>query len=64
MDRNLVDVAALHGRLKLGAEVVLIGPQGEEVVDADEWAEKLGTINYEIVTGISGRISRTAVGSG
>jgi alanine racemase len=64
MDQSLVDVTALRGRVEPGAEVVLIGRQGEEVVGADEWAEKLGTINYEIVTGISARVPRTAVGSG
>ena len=37
---------------------------GAEIVGADEWAEKLGTINYEIVAGISRHVPRTAAGSG
>ena len=39
-------------------EVVLIGKQGEHSVTADDWAEALGTIGYEIVCGISPRIFR------
>ena len=62
MDQSLVDVTALRGRVEPGAEVVLIGRQGGELVGADEWAEKLGTTNYEIVTGISQRVARTAMG--
>jgi len=60
MDQSLVDVTELRGRIGIGDEVVLIGRQGEEEVKADELAEKLGTINYEIVTGISARVPRVA----
>ena len=41
-----------------GAEVVLIGAQGEERIRAEELAARLGTINYEITCGISGRVPR------
>jgi alanine racemase len=41
-----------------GAEVVLIGAQGEERIPAEEWARRLGTINYEITCGISARVPR------
>lgn len=34
---------------KVGEEAVLIGRQGNEEITADEWAEHLGTINYEVV---------------
>ncbi len=61
MDQSLIDVTALRGRVGLGDEVVIIGAQGNEEITADELAEKLGTINYEIVTGISKRIPRIAV---
>ena len=61
-DQSLVDVTELQGRVALGAEVVLIGRQGDAVIEADEWADKLGTINYEIVTAISRRVPRIAVG--
>lgn len=61
MDQCLVDVTCLRGTVFLGDEVVIIGRQGNEEVTADELAGKLGTINYEIVTGISGRVPRIAV---
>ena len=31
---------------------MLIGRQGDEEITATEWAERLGTIAYEIVSGI------------
>jgi alanine racemase len=42
----------------VGAEVVLIGARGGERVLAEEWARRLGTINYEIACGISARVPR------
>jgi alanine racemase len=42
----------------VGDEVVLIGRQGDQVVTADEWADALGTIGYEIVCGIGERVFR------
>ena len=39
-------------------EVVLLGAQGGERVLAEEWARRLGTINYEITCGISARVPR------
>lgn len=61
MDMSLIDVTALHGQVALGDEVVIVGRQGKEEVTADELAGKLGTINYEIVTGISHRVPRVVV---
>ena len=45
-----------------GADVVLIGAQGGERVPAEEWARRLGTINYEITCGIGPRVPREYVG--
>ncbi|MCU1460744.1 MAG: alanine racemase [Acidimicrobiales bacterium] len=57
MDQLMVDCGDDHvGR---GDEVVLIGRQGEETITAWEWAERLGTIAYEIVCGIGPRVPRT-----
>ena len=61
MDMSLVDVTALRGQVQLGDEVVIIGHQAGAKVTADELAEKLGTINYEIVTRISHRVPRVVV---
>ena len=41
-----------------GDEVVLIGTQGSMRVTADDVAERWGTINYEVVTGIVSRVPR------
>jgi alanine racemase len=61
MDMSLIDVTALRGEVELGDEAVIIGRQGTDEITADELASKLGTINYEIVTGISHRVPRVAV---
>jgi alanine racemase len=45
-----------------GAEVVLIGARGGERVAAEEWARRLGTINYEVTCGIGARVPREYVG--
>jgi alanine racemase len=45
-----------------GDEVVLLGRQGDERIGAEEWAERLDTISYEIVCGISARVPRRYVG--
>lgn len=63
MDMCLVDVSALRGQVELGDEAVIIGRQGADEISADELAAKLGTINYEIVTAISHRVPRVAIGN-
>jgi len=42
-----------------GEEVVLFGPGDEGEATAQEWGEELGTISYEIVTGIGARVPRS-----
>ena len=42
----------------VGDEVVLIGEQGEERILAEEVARRLGTINYEVTTGLLPRVTR------
>jgi alanine racemase len=44
--------------VELGDEVVLIGRQGEERILAEEVARRLGTINYEVTTGLLARVRR------
>jgi alanine racemase len=61
MDQCLVDVTRLRGRVAIGDEVVLIGRQADACVTADEIAGRLGTIHYEVVTGIARRVPRLAV---
>jgi alanine racemase len=42
----------------VGDEVVLIGAQGDERILAEEIARRLGTINYEVTTGLLPRVTR------
>jgi alanine racemase len=42
-----------------GEEVVLFGPGDDGEPTAQEWGEALGTISYEVVTGIGGRVPRS-----
>lgn len=56
MDQILVDCG--DDPVEVGDEVVLIGRQGDAVIGAEDWAELLDTIAYEIVCGISPRVPR------
>lgn len=59
MDQITVDCG--DDDVRPGDEVVLIGAQGQEAIGAWEWAERLGTIAYEVVCGISSRVPRDYV---
>jgi alanine racemase len=61
MDQILVDCGPGF-RVAVGDEVVLLGRQGGECITAWEWALRTGTIAYEVVCGISGRVPRIPVG--
>lgn len=57
MDQTLVDVTDIEGA-ELGDDVVCIGRQGREEITAEEFADKCGTVNYEILCAISPRVPR------
>ena len=57
MDQLLVDCGT-GARVAVGDECILIGRQGDEEITAWEWAERLGTIAYEVVCGLSSRVPR------
>jgi alanine racemase len=57
MDMCMIDATCVPG-VREGDEAVLIGSQGNERITADELAEKTGTISYEVLCGISGRVPR------
>jgi alanine racemase len=59
MDQLMVDTG--DDPVEVGDEVALIGRQGDEEITANEWAERLGTIGYEIVCGIGARVPRRYV---
>jgi alanine racemase len=61
MDQFVVD---LGGDLPAaGNDVVLFGPGGNGEPTAQDWAEASGTISYEIVTRVGGRMTRRYVDS-
>ena len=45
----------------VGSDVVIIGSQGDDAITADELANQLGTINYEVVASIMDRVPRVYV---
>ncbi len=57
MDQCMIDVTHIP-QTRMGDEVVLIGRQGEATLTAEEVAERLGTINYEVVSEILARVPR------
>jgi len=59
MDQFLVDLGP--GRLDVteGDEAILFGPGTRGEATAQDWADLLGTIHYEVVTSPRGRITRT-----
>jgi alanine racemase len=57
MDNITVDLGP-DTQIEPGAEAVLIGPQGDDRILAEELAARLDTINYEITCGISARVPR------
>lgn len=61
MDQMMVDVTGIPN-VEYESEVVLIGKSGDEVITADDLANLIGTIGYEIVCGINKRVERIYVG--
>ena len=62
MDQVVIDVG--DDSVEVGDEVVFIGHQGSNEVSADEWAERLDTINYEVVCQFGPRLPRRHVRGG
>lgn len=57
MDMIMVDVTDM-AQLQVGETVTLIGQQGGESIWADEVADWIGTIPYEVLCGIGSRVPR------
>jgi alanine racemase len=57
MDMIMVDVTDI-APLNVGETVTLIGQQGKESIWADEVADWIGTIPYEVLCGIGSRVPR------
>lgn len=63
MDQFMVDITELE-EVKEGDEAVLLGRQGKNIVTADEIADILGTISYEVVCSVSKRVPRVYIKNG
>ncbi|MGB7605807.1 MAG: alanine racemase C-terminal domain-containing protein, partial [Lutisporaceae bacterium] len=63
MDQCMIDITGIEN-IEVGEEVVLFGEQLGGFISIDEIAEKLGTINYEVVCMISRRVPRVYVKGG
>lgn len=61
MDQFVVDLGATDDPPRVGDEAVLFGPGTRGEQTADEWADALGTIGYEIVTRVGARVPREYV---
>lgn len=57
MDVCMVDISDIDD-VYPGCEAVLIGQSGDEVITADMMANQIGTISYEILTSVNGRVNR------
>ena len=58
MDQCMVK---LPEEMPVGEKVVLLGKQGNEEINMEEWAERLDTIPYEIAVSFSKRIPRVYI---
>ncbi|MCW2501288.1 MAG: alanine racemase [Frankiales bacterium] len=62
MDQFVVDVG--DDEVRAGDPVVLFGPGDDGEPTVQDWAAATGTIDYEIVTRVGGRVPRDYVGGG
>jgi len=59
MDQFVVDLGPGQADVTEGDEAILFGPGSRGESTAQDWADLLGTIHYEVVTSPRGRIVRT-----
>ena len=60
MDQIMLDVSSIPD-LQEGEIVTLLGEQGQEQISADDWANQLNTISWEILCAFKHRLPRVAV---
>lgn len=63
MDQFVVDLGPGQADVAEGDDAILFGPGTHGESTAQDWAELLGTINYEVVTSPRGRVVRTYRGA-
>ncbi len=64
MDQFMVDLGPGDTDVAEGDEAILFGPGTSGEPTAQNWADLLGTIHYEVVTSPRGRVLRTFTGNG
>ncbi|WP_238948899.1 alanine racemase [Clostridium sp. YIM B02569] len=64
MDQCMIDITDINGDIKVGDEVIVLGEQDGLRFNADDFAEIMGTINYEILCMLKYRIPRVYVKNG
>ncbi|MFN9175305.1 MAG: alanine racemase [Synechocystis sp.] len=57
MDQIMIDVSAIPNA-QVGEVITLIGQDGDRRISADDWANRLGTISWEILCGFKHRLPR------
>ena len=63
MDQFVVDLGPGELDVAEGDDAILFGPGTQGEPTAQDWADLLGTINYEVVTSPRGRVTRTYRGA-
>jgi alanine racemase len=63
MDQFVVDLGPDAGDVSEGDEAILFGPGTDGEPTAQDWADVLDTIHYEVVTSPRGRVVRTYLGA-
>jgi alanine racemase len=61
MDVTVVDLTDVPGPVEAGETATLIGTDGGESITVDEVAARVGTISYEVLTGLGTRLPRVYV---
>jgi alanine racemase len=63
MDQCMIDITDIEG-VKLGDEVILMGEDNGLKITADDIAESIGTISYEVICMINKRVPRVYLKNG
>lgn len=63
MDQFMIDITDIAGisNIKVGDEVILIGESGKNKITAQDIAELMGTISYEVICMLKSRIPRVYI---
>ncbi len=64
MDQFVVDLGESATTVAAGDRAVLFGPGDDGEPSADDWAELVGTISYELLVRVGARVQRVYRGGG